>query len=209
MSLKIKLYHAIAPNKLVSGPRAATAFVLPDLVSGSVLSVEYQALLGNVGTFYEIMEVAAYAGPQIILQAGDGTQLAYQNVFTPDGSQNIYTGSLSLQDAAFTNAVSTLLPTGVNSSGAQIFGYISIKTTDTLGNPVVLPSTPVRLWKNPFTAPTPTVPPGEVAATQPWAQNSFINRNGDGTPWIVKSLDKTTTWLRWYDNDGIEQKKQL
>ena len=208
MGLPLKLFHAIAPNKLVFGPNSAAVFNLPDFVSGGTIAVEYQALLGQ-GAPYEIVPVAGYSGPQIGIYSLAGVQLAFQNTFTADGTRDVYTAMLGLNDAAMTAAVAALTADGLDASGNPLFGFFTIAALDSSGNTIHLPPQPVRLWKGLITPGATTVAPPDVAATQAWAVNTFLAKNGDGTPRIEKSRSGATTWLVWRDDDGIEQKQNI
>ncbi len=202
MSLPIKFFHVVATNRLVQSATSLLNFALPDLVSGSRLSIEYAALDGN-GPPYDQFLVAEYSGPQIGIFSAAGVQLAYQNAFTADSARNVYVGELSLNDAALTAAVAALTP------AASLLAYFTINVIDPNGLPVQLPPTPINLWKALIVPGAVTVAPTDTAATQEWALNTFLKNDRDGTPWKVKSLDGTKTFLRWLDNDGIERSQLL
>ena len=203
MALPLKLYHVTPSNRLVSGPSSTPLFNLPDFVSGGIIAIEYQALSGN-GMPYEIVPIAQYAAPQIGIFSAGGTQLAYQNSFVADGLTNVYTGVLSLQDAAFTSAVSAATPT------APVEAYFVIQVTDSAGQPVQLPPQSVNLYKALITTAATAVTPPDVAATQAWVLTTAVKREADdGAPRIVKSLDGSKSFLKWYDNDGVEQTQNL
>ena len=202
MSLPLQLFHVTPLNRLVTGPTKLTGFALPDFVSGSRIIVEYQALVGNVAP-YTIANVGEYSGPQIGIFSSAGVQLAYQNSFTADGARNVYTGELSLNDAAMTSAVAGLTPS------TYLTAYFTINVIDSAGLPVQLPPTPINIWKALITPGATTVAPTDTAATQEWARNTFVPFDGDGRARKVKNLDGTKTFLKWYNDQGVEQTQEI
>lgn len=199
MALPLRLFHVVAANRLVcaaTGTLATQPFALPDFVSGGTIHIEYQALVGN-GAPYEIQPVSTYSGPEIGIFSSAAVQLAFQNSFTADGVNNIYSGDLSTNDANFTTAVSALTP-----ASDPVVGYFTIRTTDSDGRPVNLPPQEVNLWKALITPGAVTTPPGDVTATQAWALNTFVPKDGDGVPQIIRSRDSLLPFVFYLDDLG-------
>lgn len=192
----LKLFNVIAQQKLV--PNASlqrSAFKLPGFVSGDVLTIEYQALAG-VGADWEIISTATYS-PLIGIFKADGTQLAYQNAFTIDAVRDLYVGTLSLSDAAFTSAVSAATPS------SPYKAYLQISVLDSSGNRITgLEPTEIDCYKTLLTSANVTIPPGDVAATQAWVTNQFVNREDVSGIRTVKSRSGAKTFLHWVDDDG-------
>lgn len=202
MSLPLQIFHVTDSNVLVAGQNSVAQFDFPPIVSGGILYIVYQALLGR-GAPYEVVELASYASLKMGIYKSDGTQLAFQNSFTQNALDNTLIGELSLNGSDLLNAVATLTP------DTSLTVYFTIEVTDGSGRPIHLPPVPVSLSKNLITSTATADPSVDTVATQEWARNAFIPREGDGTPQIVKSRDGSTTWLIWRDNDGVEQKQQI
>lgn len=194
----LKLYNVHTTKKLVLSATKFSPFTIPTLVSGDVVPVEYQALQSGSGggAPYEVVAPSAYA-LQIGIFSDAGVQLAYQSTFTADASAQKYIGSLSLNDAAMTTAVSALSP------GDNVTAYLQIRIVDAAGNTITaLAPTEVSIVKGLITAAAATPPVTEVAAVQSWVVNNFVPRSGSSEQ-IILSRDGTKQFSFWVDNDGL------
>jgi hypothetical protein len=167
----LRLFNVQGSKRLLLSRTSSQDFVLPDFTSGDLWTVEYQGLLGNGvvdATGWQVSPPSDYS-LRIGIYASDGTQLAFQNTFSADNTNKIYTGTLSCNDAAFTSAVSALTP-----ATDPISGWFVINCTDSSGNPVETYRAQVSLFKGLIAPGSATVAPGQVAATQDWVSSTFL-----------------------------------
>jgi hypothetical protein len=161
----------------------STAFAapLPSVSSYDEIPIAYVALRGTGGT-WERIPTGEYSGIQVIISKADGTQLAFQNTFTPNADGYTYEGVLSCGDPLFVTAVSAL------TLDNPLAVYFSVRFVDSDGNFITaVPPTRIDAYKSPFTAATPTVPPEETALTQSYGNNTYVKRDGSSGPSILIS----------------------
>lgn len=181
----LKLFIVPAQNKLVTGRSSKMAASLPAFVQGDQLTLELLFLeLDSSGLASAPWKVISAAGltPKIGLFKADGTQLAYQNTFTPDVTTNILSGTLNLDTAEVTTALTAV------AVGSSLTCYVEIKMTVGTDTLTALQATAVELYKTLITAATTSVQPPDVGASQSWALNTFVRADGlPGAPQIIQS----------------------
>lgn len=167
----LRLFNVQNAKRLLLSRTSTQDLALPDFTSGDLWPIEYQALVGNSvdsSSGWEVLPPASYT-----LRAGiyssAGVQLAFQNTFSANNTDQIYTGTLSCNDAAFTNAVSALTP-----ASDPIPGFFIINCTDSSGNPVETYRAQVNLFKGLIAPGSTTVAPEDIAASQAWSLNTFV-----------------------------------
>ena len=199
----IKLFNVIAQKKLVPNRQLQkNAFVIAPFVEKDTLTIEYQALAG-VGAPWEVIPTASYS-PLVGIFKSDGTQLAYQNAFTIDAVRDLYVGTLSLSDTAFSTAVSSATP------DSPVTAYLQISILDSSGNRITgVEPTEVSLYKSLITSASVTVPPGDEAATKAWTTNQFVNREDTSGVRTVKSRSGLKTFLHYVDDVGQPHYEEL
>lgn len=196
----IPLNFAYVVQKLLSSRTGNGEFTLPVFHSGDKMPINIYALAGTEAPWEEVAP-ASYS-PEVAIYKDDGTQLAYQNTWTPGTTGNVYEGTLNLTDAAMNTAVSALTP------AETLTAYFEIRLTDADGQPWRA-RYPVLIRKGLISTASATVAPDDVALTVSQASNLYMRKEHDGTPFIRTSRDGSKSWLIWYDNDGQEQKQPL
>lgn len=196
----LKLFSLVAAQRLVTSRAPLSDIVLPTFTEGDNLTIEFQALSFVAGSQTEILSVAGYT-LKIGIFSSAGTQLAYQNMWTADPVNDVYSGVLNLNDAALTAALSG------KTVGQTIDAYLSIQYVDGLGNVITaLPANSrqaaIKIAKAAITPGAVTVAPGEVAATTAYVANACVlNDPGQHRPQIMYSPNGTR-FLFYPDNDG-------
>lgn len=175
----LKFYNAVDLLALMKAERgwlASDPTTKPGavLIAGDVETVEYVMLTrnpdGGTSAPWSRVPVAQYTLQMGLFLNSDRSQLSYNNAFTPDGVNNKYSGSFSLN----TSAIQTLF----NSTSADQLCTLELQSTDLSGyTKRVYRNTSVILQKGLITPGALVNPAGEVAATQSWARQTFMPRN--------------------------------
>jgi hypothetical protein len=201
----LRLFNTVTDRQLVVSATSRTRFDFPSLTGGDLLAVEYQALAGNAPsrTGWEILPVSGYSLQIAIYKADGTTQLAYQNTWAAGGLDDIYRGTLALNDAAMTTALASSTPDN------PLEAYVQIRRTLTNGDIVTaLNPTPILIYKPLISNATASVPPTEQAATMAGVHNLYRPRAGDGTPYT--ELSPSGYRFAWYiDDDGKFQTSRI
>lgn len=203
----LQIYNAVKTQTLHPSAQNAARISLPVFVQGDQLSIEFMALKPTGNAFsktpFEIIPVGSYS-LKLGLFAAAGTQLAYQNTFTADAANNVYSGVLNLNTAAIDTAVSSL------AIGNSLTVYAEIKTVDQDGNETTsLPATPVELVKRLITAASNVVQPVDKAATEAWVSALFSKLAPDVYQPKIRLTPGGKRFLINYDEDGNEVKSEL
>lgn len=198
----LKLFLVPSQNKLLAGRDTRQAGLLPAFVQGDKMTVELMLLSpvisGLPTEMWEVLSTASYA-IQIGLYTSGGTQLAYQNTFTADGIQNIYSGVLNLSTAAIDTALSAA------TVGVPITAYLEVKLTDGNGNTVTgLQATPVYLYKTLITGAALVIPPADVGATQSWSLATFVRNDEPAGSVRIRRSASGAAFLDYIDDNGVQ-----
>src|SRR5881394_2238946 len=188
-------------------PTGLDAADIPDVTGGEIVDIEYTLMTrtDNDAAPWALVDPTSYSLAIGLFAATDRTQLAYQNSFSDDVDTSKKTGSLALDTAAITTALSSL--TGASAGIRCVF---EIRTVDGTGTDYPYRNKSVTLIKPFITSGTLTVPSTETAATESWAKALFVPKDGSNsaTPCdqiIWKSRPSGLTKVLWIDDDGVVQ----
>ncbi len=177
---------------------------IPDFTAGEIVDLEVSLMTRTDvdAAPWALVDPSGFSLQIGLFAATARTQLAYQNSFTDIPASSKKTGTLSLDTAAITTA----LTGGV----VSLRCVLEIRTVDATGADYPYRNKSVSLI-NPFiTGGTLTVPPTETAATETWAKALFVPRDGSNPAVpcdqiIMKSRPSGLTKILWINDDGVLQ----
>lgn len=176
---------------------------LPDFTAGEIIDLEYTLMTRTDSDAepWELVAPGSYALSIGLFAAVARTQLAFQNVFVDDTGASKKTGTLALDTAAITTALTSV---------DTLRCVFEVRTVDATGADYPYRNKSVSLIKPFITSGTLTVPPSETGATESWAKALFVPKDGSNpaTPCdqiIIKSRPSGLTKVLWWDDDGNAQ----
>jgi hypothetical protein len=193
----LKLYCVVAQQKLVQSPTSTMLAANFSFVSADAVTIEFTALefAGQPRIPWTVISTGLYT-PKLGLFSSAGTQLAFQNVWTP-GANNVYTAVLNCNTAAMTAAVSSLNP------GSSLTGYLEIKVTDSSSqDTTAIPGTPVSIYKTLITAAAEVEQPGDPSAKVAWVSNTFLKMDAPANEVRIRRTPSGAIFYERFDEDG-------
>jgi hypothetical protein len=200
----LKLWNAADTKRLYKSDRSLETYQLPTFFPKDVPTIEFVLLAANPsGGFlapWSRVSVGTYS-LAIGLFTLAGVQLAYQTVFTADGVNNIYAGTLTPNSPNMAAALTASSPASC---------YLEVKITDAGGNVITMLQAGASLVQDWIAVGTDTIPQNEIAASQSWVQGLFLPRDSStiqpsgqaATFFIVLSQPGNFPVLCWADDDG-------
>lgn len=200
MSL-LQLFNVPATQALVRNENSRSLVTLPSFCQGDDTTIRYMALEQNVSQSsvspWSKILPATYSLKIGIYTAG-GSQLAFQDTWTPDATNCVYTGSLTQNSENVTTAIGSI------SVGASITAYLHVILTDSSGyKTTALPPTAVLFYKTAITSGATTIPTGETAAYQSWVRSICVLKEGSAGDRIIMKDDNGVSYLFYVDTTGV------
>lgn len=173
---------------------------LPDFTAGEIVDLEYTLMTRTDSDLepWTLVAPGSYSLGIGLFSATDRTQLAYQNSFSDDTGASKKTGTLALDTAAITTALTSV---------ATLRCVFEVRIVDATGADYPYRNKNVTLIKPYITSGTLTVPAGETALTTSTGVALFVPKDGSNsaTPCdqiIIKSRPSGLPIVLWWDDDG-------
>lgn len=171
----LRLFNAIEDRILVRDYLTTEKYPLNELSSGDRLDIEYtllkRSIEGGITEPWERLLSASYSLRIGLFLNSDRSQLAYQTSWTKPSSF-ITAGVFALDTTEINTALAT---------ATELVCTLEIEIQDANGyDHTVYRNTAVTLKKALIASANVSAQPGQTQATQEWAKNIFMPRNGTG-----------------------------